>query len=110
MPPPNLPALRAVADRLDRLGLDYAFVGGSIVNLLLDHPNLSPARPTDDFDVIIETVTARPYSDVVPRPRQCLRCRPEVESVDPKHSGPTPSVLSLSPKLSSSLPRSSGWF
>ena len=64
MPPPNLPALRAVADRLDRLGLDYAFVGGSIVNLLLDHPDLSPARPTDDFDVIIETVTSRPYSDV----------------------------------------------
>jgi hypothetical protein len=38
MPLPNLGALRAVADRLDRLGLSYAFVGGSIVNLLLDEP------------------------------------------------------------------------
>ena len=61
---PNLTAMRAVADRLDSLGLEYAFVGGSIVNLLLDHPALSPARPTDDVDVIIETVTAQRYSDV----------------------------------------------
>jgi hypothetical protein len=46
MSQPNLGALRAVADRLDNLGLDYAFVGGSIVNLLLDNSELSPARPT----------------------------------------------------------------
>ncbi|MDI1249374.1 MAG: hypothetical protein PSV13_10970 [Lacunisphaera sp.] len=64
MPPPNLAALRAVADRLDGLGLDYAFVGGSVVNLLLDHPDLSPARPTDDFDVILEAVTAHRYADI----------------------------------------------
>jgi predicted nucleotidyltransferase len=56
--------MRAIADRLDRAGLDYAFVGGSIVNLLLDHPALAPARPTDDVDVIVETVTSRRYSDV----------------------------------------------
>ena len=64
MSQPNLSALRAVADRLDSLGLDYAFVGGSIVNLLLDNPAFSPARPTDDFDVILEAVTAQRYSDV----------------------------------------------
>ena len=64
MPWPNLGALRAVADRLDRLGLGYAFAGGSIVNLLLDDPNLSPARPTDDVDVIIEVLTTDRYSDV----------------------------------------------
>jgi predicted nucleotidyltransferase len=61
---PNLAAMRAVADRLDSLGLDYAFVGGSVVNLLLDHPALSPARPTDDVDVILEAVTSPRYSDV----------------------------------------------
>ena len=58
MSQPNLPAMRAVADRLDSVELDYAFVGGSIVNLLLDHPGLSPARPTEDVDVIVETVTS----------------------------------------------------
>lgn len=50
MPTPNLGALRAVADRLDGLGLSYAFVGGSIVNLLIDDPSFAPARPTDDVD------------------------------------------------------------
>ena len=69
MSQPNLSALRAVADRLDSLGLDYAFVGGSIVNLLLDNPTFSPARPTDDFDVILEAVTAQRYSDVEARLR-----------------------------------------
>lgn len=70
MPPPNLAALRAVADRLDRLGLDYAFVGGAVVNLLLDNPDLSPARPTDDFDVILEAVTAHRYGDVEAKLRE----------------------------------------
>lgn len=69
MPAPNLGALRAVADRLDGLGLSYAFVGGSIVNLLLDDPSFAPARPTDDVDVILEVVTSERYSDVETRIR-----------------------------------------
>ena len=69
MPLPNIGALRAVADRLDGLGMAYAFVGGSIVSLLLDDPRLSPARPTDDVDVILEVVTSQRYSDVEARLR-----------------------------------------
>lgn len=70
MSPPNFGALRAVADRLEKLGLDYAFVGGSIVGLLLDNPDLSEVRPTDDVDVILEVVTSERYSDVEERLRQ----------------------------------------
>lgn len=69
MPPPNIGALRAVAERLDNLGLHYAFVGGSIVNLLLDDPGFLPARPTDDVDVILEVVTSERYSDLEARLR-----------------------------------------
>jgi len=69
MSQPNLGALRAVADRLDQLGLAYAFVGGSIVNFLVDIPQLAPARPTDDVDVIIEVVTSERYSEVERRLR-----------------------------------------
>ena len=58
---PNLGAMRAVADRLDQLGIPYAFVGGSIVNLLLDNPTVSPARPTDDVDVIISADGAKTW-------------------------------------------------
>jgi hypothetical protein len=61
---PDLGAMRAVADRLDGLGLEYAFVGGSIVNLLLDDPTFAPTRPTDDVDVILESVTTQRYSSV----------------------------------------------
>lgn len=61
---PNLGAMRAVADRLDRLGIPYAFVGGSIVNLLHDHQELSSSRPTDDVDVIIELASSSRYSDI----------------------------------------------
>lgn len=70
MAAPNLAALRAVADRLDGLGLDYAFVGGAVVNLLLDNPDLSPARATDDFDVILEAVTVHRYADVEAKLRE----------------------------------------
>lgn len=57
-------AMRAVADRLDQAGIDYAFVGGCIVNLLLDHPALAPVRPTDDVDVIVEVAAGQRYSDL----------------------------------------------
>ena len=61
---PNLGAMRAVAEPLDRVGRLYAFIGGSIVNLLIDYPELTPARPTNDVDVIIETISGARYSDV----------------------------------------------
>jgi predicted nucleotidyltransferase len=70
MPTPNLGALRAVADRLDALKLNYAFVGGSIVNLLLDDPDFLAARPTDDVDVVLEVVTPERYSAVEERIRR----------------------------------------
>jgi predicted nucleotidyltransferase len=70
MPVPNIGALRAVGDRLDRLGLRYAFVGGSIVNLLIDNPQFAPARPTDDVDVILGVVTDERYSAVEDRLRR----------------------------------------
>lgn len=49
--------LRAVAARLDPLRVPYCFVGGAIATLLVDRPELSPVRQTDDIDVIIEVVT-----------------------------------------------------
>ncbi len=59
-----LAALKAVAERLDGLGLEYAFLGGSVVGLLLDHPELSPVRATDDVDVVIEVVSQARYAHV----------------------------------------------
>ncbi|MEO7414819.1 MAG: hypothetical protein ABIZ81_15850 [Opitutaceae bacterium] len=57
-------AMKAVAERLDGLGLDYAFLGGAVVSLLLDHPELSPVRATDDVDVVIEVVSQARYAGI----------------------------------------------
>jgi len=57
-------ALKAVAERLNGLGLDYAFLGGSVVSLLLDRPELSPVRVTDDVDVVIEVVSQARYAGI----------------------------------------------
>lgn len=70
MSQPNIGAMRAVAGRLDQLGVNYAFVGGAIVQLLVDHPELSAARPTDDVDVIVEILTSERYSDMEARLRE----------------------------------------
>jgi hypothetical protein len=70
MATPNIGAFRSVADRLDELHIPYAFVGGSIVNLLLDYPELLPARPTDDLDVILGVATARKYAEIEERLRK----------------------------------------
>lgn len=57
-------AMRSVADRLDRTGLNYAFVGGGIVSLLMDVPAVFQARFTEDVDVILAVATNVRYSDV----------------------------------------------
>lgn len=61
MPSLNIGSLRAVASKLDAAGLNYAFTGGAVVSLLIDHPDLSPARATDDVDVIVELISEVRY-------------------------------------------------
>ncbi len=54
-------SLKALARELRALEVDYAFTGGSIVGLLLDNPVLTPMRPTDDVDVIVEVLSQKGY-------------------------------------------------
>jgi hypothetical protein len=65
----NPDVLANVALKLDPLGLNYAFVGGSIVEFLLDNHGLSPVRPTDDLDIIVEVLANRRYSAIEQRLR-----------------------------------------
>lgn len=60
----NRALLARVARKLEPLGFKYAFVGGSIVEFLIDHPDLSPARPTEDLDLVVEVVSGQRYSDM----------------------------------------------
>jgi predicted nucleotidyltransferase len=56
MPTP-IESMRIVAQELELVGLPFAFVGGCAVWLLVDRPDLTDFRPTEDVDVIIEVVT-----------------------------------------------------
>ena len=69
MPPLDKGTLSAVADRLDGLGLNCAFLGGALANLLLDVTGTSPAWPADDVDVILEVVASERRSDLEARLR-----------------------------------------
>ena len=61
---PNRESLAKVAAKLNELGLNYAFVGGTILSLLLDRPELSDIRPTYDVDLIVEIVAGKAYAAV----------------------------------------------
>jgi predicted nucleotidyltransferase len=60
MPTP-LESMRIVAARLQALDLPFAFVGGAVVCLLVDDPQLTEIRPTKDVDVIVEIATRIDY-------------------------------------------------
>lgn len=61
--------MRIVAHELESVGLPFAFVGGCAVWLLVDRPDLTDFRPTQDVDVIIEVVTLTEYYDLEDRLR-----------------------------------------
>ncbi len=66
----NLDDVVAVARQLAVLKTRVVFTGGSIVALLLDHPELSPIRATKDVDVIAEVFTRMEFTDLEARLRQ----------------------------------------
>ena len=69
MPDFIVTTMRSVAERLDQLGLDHVFLGGSVISLLLDHPGLVSIRPTVDVDVVIEVVAVERYAELESRLR-----------------------------------------
>lgn len=58
-----------VSKKLAALDARFAFTGGAVVPLLLDHPELVVSRPTKDVDVIVEVVTRIQYTDLEERLR-----------------------------------------
>ena len=54
---PNLAALAKVIPPLNQVGIPYAFLGGTIVELLITESPLPTLRPTKDVDAIIRITT-----------------------------------------------------
>jgi predicted nucleotidyltransferase len=61
MPTP-IEEMRIVARKLAPLNLQFAFVGGAVMCLLVDDPQLTQFRPTKDVDVIVAVIT---YAEMV---------------------------------------------
>ena len=49
--------MRFVTRRMLPLETSFAFVGGAVVPLLVDHPDLTEFRPTKDVDLVTQVVT-----------------------------------------------------
>ncbi len=60
MPTP-IEAMRIVAKRLQSIDVPFAFVGGAVIGVLVDRPELTEIRPTKDLDVIVEIATLVDY-------------------------------------------------
>jgi len=62
--------LLTVSGRIRPLGIDYAFLGGCIVPMLLDDPDVVPIRPTNDVDVVVMLVGQRQMASIESRLRE----------------------------------------
>jgi len=57
----TIEALRAVARRLEPLETKFVFLGGAVIELLVDNPTVSELRPTKDVDVVAEVLTTSAF-------------------------------------------------
>ena len=62
--------LLTVSGRIRPIGIDYAFLGGCIVPLLLDDPDVVPIRPTNDVDVVVMLIGQRQMASIESRLRE----------------------------------------
>jgi predicted nucleotidyltransferase len=69
MPTP-LEEMRIVARRLEPLNVPFAFVGGAVMCLLVDHPEVTQFRRTKDVDVIVAVITYGQFARLEARLRE----------------------------------------
>lgn len=68
MPTPR-EEMRVVSARLKRIGIPFAFVGGAVMWVLVDHPEVTQFRRTKDVDVIVAVMTYSEYAALEQRLR-----------------------------------------
>lgn len=62
-------SIARVSRRLKRLEIPHAFLGGAIVSLLVDNPELHQIRPTQDVDALVQVITQAEYAALEQRLR-----------------------------------------
>ncbi len=69
MPAP-IEEMRLVAKQLQPLDVPFAFVGGAVMCLLVDHPDLTDFRSTKDVDIVVAVTTYNEMAALEARLRQ----------------------------------------
>ena len=54
--------MRIVTRRLAPLDIPFTFVGGAVISLLVDRPDLTDFRPTKDVDVVVAVLTRTQFN------------------------------------------------
>ena len=68
--PTSIEAIGIVSNRMEPLGLSFAFIGGAVLGLLVDDAKLSQVRSTKDVDVVVEILTYGEYAALEARLRK----------------------------------------
>src|ERR1017187_9370267 len=55
-------SIAMVTRRLKRLQVPHAFLGGAVVSMLVDDPEMHQVRPTQDVDAIVQVITQAEYA------------------------------------------------
>ncbi len=63
--------IREVAKRLSPLDVEFAFLGGAVLGLLVTDPAAAPIRPTKDVDVLLGTRRRAAHADMEAALRKC---------------------------------------
>jgi len=71
MPPVDTELLFAVMDRLECLPHRFVLLGGAVVGLLVDHPEMVDFRPTKDVDVLVKVMSRLEYTRLEEELRAC---------------------------------------
>lgn len=69
MPTPREEML-VVARRMERIAVPFAFLGGAVMWVLVDHPELTQFRRTKDVDVVVAVVTYHQFAALEERLRR----------------------------------------
>lgn len=77
MPPVDTQALFTVLDVLEEVPQRFVLLGGAVVELLVDDPDLIDFRPTKDVDALFEVLNRSAYTRLEKALRR-LGCRPDI--------------------------------
>lgn len=70
MPSINPDFLISIAEKFHSMQIEFVFIGGAVVEFLLDNPKLVQLRVTDDVDAVVNILSFTEYANLETKLRQ----------------------------------------